>query len=171
MAQSWPEVLPEAKPAARWWWLGSAVDKANLSYNIAEYARAGIGELEITPIYGVQGNDANEIPFLSDKWMDMYKHVVAEGERNGVIIDMNTGTGWPFGGPDVTPEQAAAKAIFKNVDGKITMEVGRTKQMVKRAAPGGEGFVMDHFDKAAVEHYFKKFDEAFARSGAPAPHN
>lgn len=171
MAQSWPEVLPEAKPAARWWWLGSAVDKANLSYNIAEYARAGIGELEITPIYGVQGNDANEIPFLSDKWMDMYKHVVAEGERNGVIIDMNTGTGWPFGGPDVTPEQAAAKAIFKNVDGKITMEVGRTKQMVKRAAPGGEGFVMDHFDKAAVEHYFKKFDEAFSRSGAPAPHN
>ena len=31
MAQSWPTPLPEAKPGTRWWWLGSAVDKENLS--------------------------------------------------------------------------------------------------------------------------------------------
>lgn len=170
-AQSWPETLPEAKPAARWWWLGSAVDKNNLSYNIAEYAKAGIGELEITPIYGVKGNDSNEIPFLSDKWMEMYKYVVEEGKRNGVIIDMNTGTGWPFGGPDVTEDQAAAKVLFERKDGKLLLTVGRTKQKVKRAAPGGEGFVMDHFDRDAVLHYLKKFDDAFALSNAPVPHN
>lgn len=169
--QTWPEALPEAKPAARWWWLGSAVDKENLSYSIAEYAKAGIGELEITPIYGVQGNEANDIPFLSEKWMEMYKHTVTEGAGHGVRIDLNTGTGWPFGGPDVSESQAAAKAIFEETDGKLTLQVGRTKQQVKRAAPGGEGLVMDHFDRDAVSHYFKKFDEAFAQSGAPAPHN
>lgn len=170
-AQTWPEPMPEAKPAARWWWLGSAVDKENLSYNIAEYAKAGIGELEITPIYGVQGNEANDIPFLSKEWMDMYKHTVSAGARHGVKIDLNTGTGWPFGGPDVTEDQAAAKAIFEEKDGKLTLQVGRTKQKVKRAAPGGEGLVMDHFDREAVTHYFQKFDEAFAQSGAPAPNN
>lgn len=171
IAQEWPQAKQEAKPAARWWWLGSAVDKENLSYNIAEYAKAGIGELEITPIYGVQGNDANDIPFLSGKWMEMYSHAVAEGKRLGVAIDMNTGTGWPFGGPDVSEGQGAARAVFSLVDDKLQMEVGRTRQKVKRAAPGGEGLVMDHFDRTAVMHYLKKFDDAFASSGAVAPHN
>lgn len=36
-AQNWPEVKPEARPGSRWWWLGSAVDKDNLNYNLKEY--------------------------------------------------------------------------------------------------------------------------------------
>ena len=69
IAQEWPELTQNAKPAARWCWLGSAVDKDNLSYNMEEYARAGLGELEITPIYGVQGNESNELSFLTPEWM------------------------------------------------------------------------------------------------------
>ena len=49
-----PAVLPlptrEAKPGLRWWWLGSAVDKENLSWCLGEYAKAGVGAVEITPI-------------------------------------------------------------------------------------------------------------------------
>ena len=66
-AQEWPAVHPEARPATRWWWLGSAVDATNLTYNLEEYAKAGLGGVEITPIYGVQGNDKNNLPFLSWK--------------------------------------------------------------------------------------------------------
>ena len=39
-AQEWPAVRPEARPATRWWWLGSAVDATNLTYNLEEYAKA-----------------------------------------------------------------------------------------------------------------------------------
>ena len=53
-AQQWPDTPVEARPGARWWWLGSAVDEKNLTYNLEEYARAGMGAVEITPIYGVQ---------------------------------------------------------------------------------------------------------------------
>ena len=53
-AQNWPEVRPEARPGSRWWWLGSAVDKDNLNYNLKEYGKAGLGSLEVTPIYGVR---------------------------------------------------------------------------------------------------------------------
>ena len=98
-AQQWPTVTPEAKPGARWWWLGSAVDKENLQWNMQEYAKHGIGALEITPLYGVQGNDANNIPYLSDKWMEMLRFTQEQGKANGIEIDMATGTGWPFGGP------------------------------------------------------------------------
>ena len=49
-AQQWPDAPAEARPGTRWWWLGSAVDEKNLTYNLEEYARAGMGAVEITPI-------------------------------------------------------------------------------------------------------------------------
>ena len=48
--------------------------------------------------------------------MEVLKHTQAEGKRTGIEIDMNTGTGWPFGGPEVSIEDAASKAIFQTYD-------------------------------------------------------
>ena len=42
-AQLLPTPTQEAKPGVRWWWMGSAVDKENLKWNLDEYAKAGIG--------------------------------------------------------------------------------------------------------------------------------
>jgi len=92
-----------------------------------------------------------------------------EGRRLGVDIEMNNGTGWPFGGPEITPEYAAKKAVFHEEGDSIWYEVVPTRQKVKRAAPGGEGFVIDHFDRRAVEVYLHKFDTAFARNGVAWP--
>lgn len=41
---------------------------------------------------------------------------------------------------------------------------GKTRQAVKRAAPGGEGFTIDHFSKTATANYFKIFDTAFGNA-------
>lgn len=173
-AQTWPKPRPEAKPGTRWWWLGSAVDKENLEWNLSEYARVGIGAVEITPLYGVKGNDQNNIPFLSPKWMQALKTVEDIAKPLGIEVDMNCGTGWPFGGPHISLDQAACKAIVKDtvINGahQYAIEVGRTKQKVKRAAPGGEGWVVDHFDRDAVAHYLDRFEQAFATSGVPYPH-
>ena len=163
---TWPTSLPEAHPYTRWWWLGSAVDEAGLKYNLSEYAKAGIGGVEITPIYGVKGNDANNIDYLSPKWMKMLEAVEQLSQEFGLEVNMATGTGWPFGGPNVPESEAAAK--LKVVDGKLTTD--RTRQKVKRAAPGGEGLVIDHFDRKSVEHYLSVFDQAFEQSMVPYPH-
>ena len=174
MAQAWPTPQPEAKAGTRWWWLGSAVDRQNLEWNLDQYARTGIGAVEITPLYGVQGNDKNNIPFLSPQWMQALKMVEDIAAKKGIEVDMNCGTGWPFGGPHVSLEQAACKAIFKDtvINGNTvySVEIGRTKQKVKRAAPGGEGWVVDHFDREAVRNYLDRFERAFAESGVPYPH-
>ena len=173
-AQSWPTPRPEAKAGTRWWWLGSAVDKENLQWNLQQYADHGIGAVEITPLYGVQGNDKNNIPFLSPQWMQALKTVEDIAKPLGIEVDMNCGTGWPFGGPHIPLEQAASKAVFKDtvVNGApiYTVEIGRTKQKVKRAAPGGEGWVLDHFDREAIRNYLDRFEKAFAASGVPYPH-
>ena len=41
---------------------------------------------------------------------------------------------------------------------------------VKRAAPGGEGLVIDHFDKKAVANYLRYIERAFERTHTPYPH-
>ena len=106
--------------------------------------------------------------------MQALKDVQDISKPLGIEVDMNCGTGWPFGGPQVSLEQAACKAIFKDsiVNGKniYRVEIGRTKQKVKRAAPGGEGWVVDHFDREAVRNYLERFDKAFAESGVSYPH-
>lgn len=200
----WPAVQQEAKPGTRWWWMGSEVDSTNLKYNLETYAKAGIGAVEITPIYGVIGNEANEIDYLSPRWMQMLGYTEEEAKRVGIQVDMNNGTGWPFGGPEVTLEESACRAIFhqwKSGESQPTLSrrdslsgatlagiwsypagpkqdttfvalyIAHTLQQVKRAAPGGEGWVMDHLNPQAVAHYFERFDKAFAASGAPIPHS
>ena len=210
-AQSWPPVTNEAKAGSRWWWLGSAVDKENLKWSLKQYADHGIGSLEITPLYGVQGNQANNIPYLSDKWMEMLRYTREQCRQNGIELDMATGTGWPFGGPWVPLEESASRVIFVERDvtpgttpdfslsGKdavnsrldrivaydkdgqmvdlqskeatkaIAVYIKYGVMKVKRAAPGGEGLVIDHFDRKAVANYLKHIEEAFERTGTPYP--
>lgn len=42
----------------------------------------------------------------------------------------------------------------------------KTRQQVKRAAPGGAGYTLDHFSSNAINHYLQKFDEALGNSMA-----
>ncbi|KMQ68589.1 glycoside hydrolase [Chryseobacterium sp. FH2] len=56
---------------------------------------------------------------------------------------------------------------WKPTSGKWTIYAvftGKTLQKVKRAAPGGEGFTLDHFSSDATKDYLKTFDKAFGSS-------
>ena len=217
----WPEIRKEMHPWVRWWWMGSAVDKKNLDKELTLFSEAGIGGVEITPIYGAKGSEAKYINYLSPQWMNMLKAVVQRGNKLGLGVDMNNGTGWPFGGPQINPENAAGKLVIQIyelkagqiLNGKIVVQdtaqqklgatlkaltaygskgeivnilekvdefgalnwkpetgnwklyaafAGHTGQVVKRAAPGGEGLVLDHLSKEALGIYLKRFDDAFA---------
>jgi hypothetical protein len=145
------------KPWTRWWWPGSAVDKENLTKQLEELARVGVGGVEITPIYGARGYEDHYIEFLSPEWIEMLEHVCVEANRLGLGVDMATGTGWPFGGPWISEEIGNTRAVLK--DGKLT---GKPElQKVKRAAPGGEGLVLNPYSSLAMKNYLKRFDEAF----------
>ncbi|MBR5103302.1 MAG: glycosyl hydrolase family 2 [Bacteroidales bacterium] len=232
-----PDEKTENRPFVRWWWLGSAVDEEGLTWNLEEFAKAGIGGVEITPIYGVQNNESNDVEYLSSRWMELYSYTVKEADRLGLQVDLNNGTGWPFGGPQITPDHSAKKFITAKItaaagqknqvslalkdrrqkenavvhkviavgksdrydvtanvigsqltedglykakdatlnwtpDEDVTLYIlysGHTYQKVKRAAPGGEGLVMNHYDNDALDHYLGRFEDAFSASGAPWP--
>ncbi|MDB5249744.1 MAG: glycoside hydrolase family 2 protein [Segetibacter sp.] len=249
----WPPVTQETKPWGRWWWMGSAVNKKDLTANMEEYKAAGLGGLEVTPIYGAYGYEKQFIDFLSPQWMQMLDHTLKEAKRLGLGIDLANGTGWPFGGPTITDKYASKTVEYKsyelkegeelqepiifkqegfvrtannkplqpadvqpviaenkdlqafaldqvkfagalplqvlmaysdkgsvvnltdkvNSKGKLSWKapvgnwklfalfVGLHGKMVERAAPGGEGYAIDHFSAEALQHYFKRFNDAF----------
>ncbi len=158
LAQAATPVVDTTKPWTRWWWPGSAVDKAGVTAQLEKLAAAGLGGVEITPIYGARGYENRYLEFLSPEYMAMLEHTAREARRLGMGVDMATGTGWPFGGPWVTETDGNTRAIL--VDGRLA---GRPeKQLVKRAAPGGAGFVLDPFSPEALNRYLARFDEAFA---------
>lgn len=110
----WPVSTAETKPWTRWWWQGSAVNKTDINRLLKLYSDAGLGGVEITPIYGVKGEEANFIQYLSTQWVDMLQHTLQQATANGMQVDMATGTGWPFGGPWISYEHACKQVISKN---------------------------------------------------------
>ena len=109
----WPIVLSETRPWTRWWWLGSALDAATITRELEALRDAGFGGVEITPIYGVRGHESGFVPYLSDAWLQLLHHTLAEARRVGLGVDMATGTGWPFGGPWVSEADAAHGLLFQ----------------------------------------------------------
>ena len=253
-APRWPAVTATTRPWARWWWQGSEVDSAGLTAALRSYRAVGLGGVELTPIYGVRGEEKQFIPYLSPRWVGMLEHTLTQAKRLGLGVDMATGTGWPFGGPNVGDADAAKYVAWKTyaltggqrrrdsifmmqqplvraVSGRVdiaqlrdpiattpnlqalaidqvrfpkpmslaalvayskagavqdlTARVSPTGvldwtafegdwtlyavfqgwhgKQVERAAPGGEGNVIDHFAREPIAHYLDRFDRAFAR--------
>ncbi len=219
---NWPAVTQTARPWTRWWWMGSAVDEKNISRLLQAYHDAGLGGVEIVPIYGAIGYETKYLPYLSPRWMHMLDYTVAQASLLDMGVYMSVGTGWPIGGPQVSITDAATKLVVQtwtlkanetlkdkvivgdekqkdaailsvlmayddygqviDITNKVqangTLQwqpaqgnwqlyaafIGKTKQGVKRAAPGGEGFTLDHFSKTALTNYFKTFDTAFRKT-------
>jgi len=234
----WPKSSNINQPWARWWWMGSAVDKPNLKKSLVDFHKVGIGGVEITPIYGVKEEENNFIDYLSPKWMEMLDYTIHVSDSLHMQVDMVLGTGWPYGGPHVTLPHAATKLIVEKyqlkknetIDRAIKLEdtkektpaqllyvvaygsdgsyinltnqlknkqvklsdkgiegssvstlepnklkwrakktdytiyavfSGKTGQQVKRAAPGGKGYTLDHYSEQALNEYVVPFNNAF----------
>ena len=216
---AWPAQTRECRPGAYWWWMGSAVDPANLTRELERYHAAGLGAVHIIPIYGAKGWEDRFIPYLSSNWMALLRHTVAEANRLDLNVDMTTGTGWCFGGPRVSEADANASVVHQTypvaggspltakfnskstqvlmafgpngqsleLTGKIggdgavdwTAPAGAWRvyavsqkpsgQKVKRAAPGGEGHMLNLISPVAMTNYLRWFEEAWARYDGPRP--
>lgn len=147
---SWPEQTSQNRPWTRWWWMGSAVNEADLTALLTQYSRAGIGGVEICPIYGVKGAEDKFIDFLSPQWTKMLAHTTQEAGRLGMGVDLTTGTGWPFGGPWITAQTASSGVVLKRYEpaegGKLTSKLA-DGQLQYLAAVSDKGEKIDLTDK------------------------
>ena len=151
---AWPPITAQQKPWAFNWWMGSAVDKTNLTKELERYAAAGLGGIHIIPIYGAKGFEDKYIDYLSPKWMEMMGWAVSEAKRLGMGVDMTTGSGWCFGGPQITDEDANANVVCKTYELKAGEKLAQkfpkasTQALV---AYGPDGKVIELTDKISAE--------------------
>lgn len=219
-SQLWPVLTQQQRPWAYWWWMGSAVDKVNLTRELTRYAQAGYGGVHIIPIYGAKGWETNYISYLSPRWMEMLDHTIREANRLGLGVDMTTGTGWCFGGgPYVGEKEGNASVVVKTftvapgtplsekfdakkiqalvaysqagppieltsriaADGSVNwvapagewtvyaVSQKLSPQKVKRAAPGGEGPMLNLIYPEAMPVFLRRFTEAFSKYRGAKP--
>ncbi|HZI33595.1 MAG TPA: glycosyl hydrolase, partial [Candidatus Binatia bacterium] len=216
---AWPPITSQTRPWAFWWWMGSAVDKTNLTKELTRYQKAGLGGVHIIPIYGAKGWEDKYIPYLSPEWMAMMGWSVSEAHRLGMGVDMTTGSGWCFGGPQVTDQDANASVVMNtyelkagerlqqkfnrdttqalvayspggkaveltdtiSANGKIAFSPTNgvwtvyaisqkpSGQKVKRAGPGGQGWMLNLIYPPAMNDFLKPFTAAFAKYHGSKP--
>jgi len=100
-----------ARPMVRWWWFGLAVEKPEILRELQQMKADGIGGAELAFEYPQVLDDPSKglvnLPFLSPEMLDDVKYAQAEGRRLGLRIDVTLCSGWPYGGPNTTLEEAA----------------------------------------------------------------
>ncbi|MEJ5352526.1 MAG: glycosyl hydrolase [Melioribacteraceae bacterium] len=109
----WPATSNITKPWTRWWWHGSAVNKQDLKLNLKELSNAGFGGVEVTAIYGVKGYENQFVNFLSPEWMELLKFTLEQAKSLGIGVDVANASGWPFGGPWVSDDDACKNVRYK----------------------------------------------------------
>jgi hypothetical protein len=208
----------DARPMMRWWWFGPAVVKPELEKELRTMKAAGIGGVEIQPVYPLMldnpAKGIKNLPYLSPDFLDAVTFANQTARSLGMRVDITLGSGWPYGGPHTTLALSAGRLRVEEVPvaqgvssvplpklatgenlisaSLTTGEPGHwnppsahslnlpapnvtpqavsfpqasfprtvllfiashTKQAVKRPAVGAEGFVLDHFSRAAIDEH------------------
>ena len=120
----------------RWWWFGPAVTNRELERELRVMRDGGIGGVEIQPVYPLTPDDAGagvrNLPFLSDEFIEVLRFAARTARALGMRVDLTLGSGWPYGGPQVSIDRAAAKLRTETV----TLPADRTRTPVPAIGAG-----------------------------------
>ncbi|KAA3658861.1 MAG: hypothetical protein DWQ10_10270, partial [Calditrichaeota bacterium] len=129
------------RPHTRWWW-PLAVTKEEITRELEEMHAHGIGGVE--QITMGQYYEKGAVPFMSDAFIDLLKHMVHEAKRLGMEVSINFGgPGWIIGGEWV-PENERSKDIVptsmlvegpKMVHMKLPVALTKTQRSWEKFTP------------------------------------
>lgn len=127
-----------SKPFVRWWWNGDKVTAKEILRELDIMKAAGIGGVEINPIRFPGGEDLGipSLEWLSPEWIEMVKIALKGTAERGMVCDIIVGSGWPFGGEFLQPEEQTQlmtqTALKIKGPGKVQL---KTADILKEASP------------------------------------
>src|ERR1700722_4716209 len=103
----------DSRPMMRWWWFGPAVEKPEILRELEQMKADGIGGAELAFVYPQVVDDparhlVNE-RFLNTPMLDSVSYAASQARRLGLRLDVTLGSGWPYGGPATTLQEAAER--------------------------------------------------------------
>jgi glycosyl hydrolase family 106( putative alpha-L-rhamnosidase) len=100
----------DCRPHTRWWWMGNATTKENLTWELQQMHARGMGGVEQITMEQVyqKGNH----PYLSDEYLELVVHAIAAAKKLGMEFSLNFGgPGWVIGGDWVPPHQRSQNML------------------------------------------------------------
>ncbi len=113
------EPPPDARVMVRWWWFGPAVTSEELDRELRAMRDGGFGGFEVQPVYPLTLDDADRgvrnLQFLSGEFRTALRFVALRARELGLRMDVTMGSGWPYGGPQVSVDEAAGKLRVERI--------------------------------------------------------
>ncbi len=109
-------------PMTRWWWPGADVGRTELEREIALFAETGFAGVEIQPFTMGLNPDADAadrgrvMSWDSDAYYEKLRGVLVAAAEKGLIVDLNGGSGWPTGGPQIALEDNFLTLLFNETE-------------------------------------------------------
>lgn len=169
-APGFPAPSRETRPWTVCHVMGGRLDAEDLAREMDRWTAAGFGGARIVPIYGVDGEDASAVPFMSAESVAMLSAAKALADEKNFGIDLSLGAGWCFGGRTVpknlgihalkvfkpgSKPPRGAKVLFER-DG-IRLAEYATGYAVKRTHRVDAGLMMNPFSPAAMRAHLTLF--------------
>ena len=131
------ELQPDdARIMVRWWWFGPAVTSPQLEREMKTMKEGGLGGVEVQPTYPLaldnQPPGLKNLKWMSPEFLDKLRFTAAKARELGLRMDLTLGSGWPYGGPMFSTNEAAGALRAQSV--RIT--AGQTAVAVPPLRPG-----------------------------------
>jgi len=121
LRQSFQNPPMNCRPHTRWWWMGNALSKEDITWQLDQMRAQGIGGVEqitMEPVYE-RGNH----PYLSDAYFDLVRHAIQEAKQRNMEFSLNFGgPGWVWGGDWLSDDERCQNllASFADLEGPRT---------------------------------------------------
>ena len=118
----------ESRAFVRWWWNGNRVNEKEVLRELDLLQGAGFGGVEINPIKmpPITGeSDQEQLEWLSPQWIRILKTACLGAQERGMIADLLVGSGWPFGGKFLKPDQTIERLAvnYEDLEGPMELRI------------------------------------------------
>ena len=89
LAAMFAEAQPEFSPVPIWWWSGDRIEREGIAEQLRRMAVGGIHNaiiLNLAPSGPLYGSAADEPPFLSDEWWDLFGFALQEAKKSDIRL-------------------------------------------------------------------------------------
>jgi hypothetical protein len=150
--QNFQNPPPDARPMMRWWWFGPAVVDQELEKELHTMKEAGIGGVEIQPVYPLMLDDKDKgiknLPYLSPDFLHAVTFANQTARSLGLRVDITLGSGWPYGGPHTTLALSAGRLRVA----EVSVPPGVTSTPYPKLA-AGETLISASLAKGEPKHW------------------
>ncbi|MFH0888824.1 MAG: glycosyl hydrolase [Planctomycetota bacterium] len=132
-----------SKPYTRWWWFSGEIKENAIKFQLDWLKRNNFGGVEIAWVYPLKESKSGP-KWLGKEWSEKVSFTKKYADRIGLGCDFTFGSLWPFGGSIVRKEDASR--IF---NGLSPQRLNHSWEQSHKKP----GYILNHLDKSALEHY------------------